>query len=128
MDVPILCARKKLAAALPKDEPRTCRPQKFEENTKTNYSAAIRPTPYATEPAPAAFIALFRSEMRVDEIQIIFYEKYRPCVGQIGILLTSPDGYVPASAVEFSRKLISATERPSFRELESHVKQAKVRN
>ena len=43
-------------------------------------------------------------------------------------LLASLNGYAPALAVEFGRKVISATERPSFSELESHVRQVKTRN
>jgi len=40
-------------------------------------------------------------------------------------LLASLNGYAPAIAVEFGRKVLYSTERPSFAELESHVKQAK---
>ncbi len=43
-------------------------------------------------------------------------------------LLASLNGYAPALAVEFGRKVISATERPSFNELERHVRQVKIRN
>jgi chemotaxis protein MotA len=42
-------------------------------------------------------------------------------------LLASLNGYAPALAVEFGRKVLYSTERPSFRELEDHVKQAKAR-
>lgn len=42
-------------------------------------------------------------------------------------LLASLNGYSPALAVEFGRKVLYSTERPSFLELESHVKQAKAR-
>jgi chemotaxis protein MotA len=38
-------------------------------------------------------------------------------------LLASLQGYAPAVAVEFGRKVLYSTERPSFSELESHVKQ-----
>lgn len=38
-------------------------------------------------------------------------------------LLASLQGYAPAVAVEFGRKVLRSTERPSFTELESHVKQ-----
>jgi chemotaxis protein MotA len=38
-------------------------------------------------------------------------------------LLASLQGYAPAVAVEFGRKVLYSTERPSFTELESHVKQ-----
>jgi chemotaxis protein MotA len=38
-------------------------------------------------------------------------------------LLASLQGYAPAVAVEFGRKVLYSTERPSFLELESHVKQ-----
>ncbi|MHB1245931.1 MAG: flagellar motor stator protein MotA [Sulfuriferula sp.] len=40
-------------------------------------------------------------------------------------LLASLNGYAPALAVEFGRKVLFSTERPSFSELEDHVKQAK---
>jgi chemotaxis protein MotA len=37
-------------------------------------------------------------------------------------LLASMQGYAPQVAVEFGRKVLFSTERPSFTELESHVK------
>ena len=37
-------------------------------------------------------------------------------------LLASVQGYAPAIALEFGRKVLYSTERPSFSELESHVK------
>ncbi len=40
-------------------------------------------------------------------------------------LLASLNGYSPALAVEFGRKVLYSTERPSFSELERHVKQTK---
>ncbi|NWG39111.1 MAG: flagellar motor stator protein MotA [Hydrogenophilaceae bacterium] len=39
-------------------------------------------------------------------------------------LLASLNGYAPALAVEFGRKVLYSTERPSFSELEEHVKGA----
>jgi len=42
-------------------------------------------------------------------------------------LLASLNGYAPQVAVEFGRKVLYSTERPSFLELEEHVKQAKAR-
>lgn len=42
-------------------------------------------------------------------------------------LLASLNGYAPALAVEFGRKVLFSAERPSFRELELHVKGAKAR-
>ena len=42
-------------------------------------------------------------------------------------LLASLNGYAPALAVEFGRKVLFSTERPSFNELEDHVKGAKNR-
>jgi len=42
-------------------------------------------------------------------------------------LLASLNGYAPAIAVEFGRKVLNSTERPGFTELEDHVKQAKSR-
>ncbi|NDU85904.1 MAG: flagellar motor stator protein MotA [Ferrovum sp.] len=38
-------------------------------------------------------------------------------------LLASLNGYAPAMAVEFGRKVLNSTERPGFTELEEHVKQ-----
>lgn len=40
-------------------------------------------------------------------------------------LLASLNGYSPALAVEFGRKVLYSTERPTFAELETHVKQKK---
>jgi len=40
-------------------------------------------------------------------------------------LLASINGYAPAIAVEFGRKVLFSAERPSFAELEGHVKHAK---
>lgn len=40
-------------------------------------------------------------------------------------LLASMNGYAPQVAVEFGRKVLYSTERPSFAELEQHVKQSK---
>lgn len=40
-------------------------------------------------------------------------------------LLASLNGYAPALAVEFGRKVLFSTERPSFSELEEHIKQSK---
>ncbi|MEZ0231345.1 MAG: flagellar motor stator protein MotA [Methylophilaceae bacterium] len=42
-------------------------------------------------------------------------------------ILASLNGYAPAIAVEFGRKVLYSTERPGFSELEDHVKQAKSR-
>jgi len=42
-------------------------------------------------------------------------------------LLASINGYAPAIAVEFGRKVLYSTERPTFSELEAHVKGAKSR-
>jgi chemotaxis protein MotA len=41
-------------------------------------------------------------------------------------LLASMQGYAPQVAVEFGRKVLYSTERPSFAELESHVKGKKA--
>ena len=41
-------------------------------------------------------------------------------------LLASLQGYAPALAVEFGRKVLFSSERPSFAELEAHVKQKKA--
>lgn len=40
-------------------------------------------------------------------------------------LLASLNGYAPALAVEFGRKVLFSTERPTFAELEEHVRQSK---
>jgi chemotaxis protein MotA len=37
-------------------------------------------------------------------------------------LLASMQGYAPTTAIEFGRKVLFSTERPSFSELENHVK------
>lgn len=42
-------------------------------------------------------------------------------------LLANLNGYAPALAVEFGRKVLFSTERPSFMELENHVKQSKAK-
>lgn len=42
-------------------------------------------------------------------------------------LLANLNGYSPVLAVEFGRKVLFTTERPSFMELEEHVKQSKSR-
>ncbi len=41
-------------------------------------------------------------------------------------LLASLQGYAPALAIEFGRKVLYSTERPGFAELEAHVKQKKA--
>jgi len=41
-------------------------------------------------------------------------------------LLASVQGYAPAIALEFGRKVLYSTERPSFTELEGHVKHRKA--
>ncbi|MDT1822402.1 hypothetical protein FPK54_19295 [Acinetobacter baumannii] len=40
-------------------------------------------------------------------------------------LLASLNGYAPALAVEFGRKVLYSTERPTFAELEEHIKKKK---
>lgn len=40
-------------------------------------------------------------------------------------LLASMQGYAPMTAIEFGRKVLFSTERPTFQELESHVKTKK---
>lgn len=42
-------------------------------------------------------------------------------------LLASLNGYAPALAVEFGRKVLYSTERPTFLELEQHVRHPKAR-
>ena len=42
-------------------------------------------------------------------------------------LLASINGYTPALAVEFGRKVLYTTERPSFTELEEHVRHARTK-
>jgi chemotaxis protein MotA len=41
-------------------------------------------------------------------------------------LLASMSGYAPAIAIEFGRKVLFSTERPTFSELEAHVKQQRA--
>ncbi len=40
-------------------------------------------------------------------------------------LLSSLNGYAPQIAVEFGRKILFTSERPTFIELEEHVRQVK---
>jgi len=42
-------------------------------------------------------------------------------------LLASLNGYAPALAVEFGRKVLYSIDRPSFQELEDHVKQSRAK-
>jgi flagellar motor stator protein MotA len=42
-------------------------------------------------------------------------------------LLASLNGYAPQLAVEFGRKVLYSTERPTFMELEEHIKQSRSR-
>ncbi len=42
-------------------------------------------------------------------------------------LLASLNGYAPQLAVEFGRKVLFSTERPSFAELDTHVREVKAR-
>jgi chemotaxis protein MotA len=42
-------------------------------------------------------------------------------------LLASLNGYAPQLAVEFGRKVLYSTERPSFSELDQHVREVKSR-
>jgi len=42
-------------------------------------------------------------------------------------LLASLNGYAPQMAVEFGRKVLFSTERPSFSELDGHVREVKAR-
>ena len=42
-------------------------------------------------------------------------------------LLASMNGYAPQLAVEFGRKVLYSTERPTFAELDEHVRAAKSR-
>jgi chemotaxis protein MotA len=41
------------------------------------------------------------------------------------VLLASMNGYAPQVAIEFGRKVLFSTERPTFRELEEEVKSRK---
>jgi len=59
-------------------------------------------------------------EQRVDEST-----KMLQCI-KVAIL-ANLNGYAPSVAVEFSRKVLFSSERPSFAELEAHVKQVKAR-
>lgn len=42
-------------------------------------------------------------------------------------LIASLNGYAPALAVEFGRKVLFSTERPTFGELEEHIKKSKTK-
>jgi chemotaxis protein MotA len=67
------------------------------------------------------FVAPFGTllEQKVDESS-----KELQCVKVT--LLASMQGYAPTVCVEFGRKVLYSTERPSFAELEGHVKQRKT--
>ena len=43
------------------------------------------------------------------------------------VLLAHMQGYAPTIAVEFSRKVLNSTERPTFSELEEHIRLSKVK-
>lgn len=58
------------------------------------------------------------SEQKLDESSKMFQ-----CVKVT--LLASLNGYAPALAVEFGRKVLYSTERPTFAELEEHIKKSK---
>ena len=45
----------------------------------------------------------------------------------VATILASLNGYAPAIAVEFGRKVLFSTERPSFSELEEHVRRVKAK-
>jgi chemotaxis protein MotA len=59
-------------------------------------------------------------EQRVDEST-----KMLQCIKVT--ILANLNGYAPALAVEFGRKVLFSTERPSFIELEEHVRQVKAK-
>ena len=59
------------------------------------------------------------AQQKVDEIT-----KELQCVK--ATLLASVQGYAPAIALEFGRKVLYSTERPGFSELEGHVKGKKA--
>ena len=61
------------------------------------------------------------AEQRVDESTKMFQ-----CIKMT--MLASLNGYAPAIAVEFGRKVLFSTERPSFAELEEHVRRVKASN
>ncbi len=42
------------------------------------------------------------------------------------VLLASMNGYAPPVAIEFGRKVLFSTDRPSFRELEEEIKKRKA--
>jgi chemotaxis protein MotA len=68
------------------------------------------------------FVAPLASLMHRRHLEVV---KALQCVKVT--LLASMNGYAPTIAVEFGRKVISATERPTFAELEEHVRQLKSR-
>jgi chemotaxis protein MotA len=62
-------------------------------------------------------MAVFLDHVSKDESQ--FYKCLKTC------LVASLQGYAPQVAVEFGRKAIFSTERPSFKEMEDHIKKKK---
>ena len=57
------------------------------------------------------------------EIKLSESTKFYQCIKVT--LLASLNGYAPALAIEFGRKVLFSTERPTFGELEEHIKQSK---
>jgi len=59
------------------------------------------------------------------EHQVVESTKMYQCIKVT--LLANLNGYAPQLAVEFGRKVLFSTERPSFTELDEHVRQVKAR-
>jgi chemotaxis protein MotA len=73
------------------------------------------------------FLGIFLAYGFVSPIAAVLEQKADEATKELqcvkATLLASLQGYAPAVAVEFGRKVLYSTERPSFTELEKHVKQ-----
>jgi len=77
------------------------------------------------------FLGILLSYGLVSPLSSLLHRRHQEAVKALQCvkvtLLASMSGYAPAISVEFGRKVISATERPTFAELEGHVRQLKSR-
>ena len=78
----------------------------------------------------AAFLGILMAYGFVSPLSQLLEQKGEEAAKELACvkitLLASMQGYAPAIAVEFGRKMLFSTERPGFSELEQHVKQKKA--
>lgn len=72
------------------------------------------------------FLGIFLSYSFVEPLGTLMEQKVADATKELqcikSTLLASMQGYNPATAIEFGRKVLFSTERPGFLELESHVR------